>query len=72
MRKEKRVTEKTYTVKGIHCQSCVANIRESVGELAGISEVDVDLNTERVVVRGQEIDDAAIREAIASAGYEAA
>ena len=66
------MTEKTYTVRGIHCQSCVANIRESVGELAGISEVDVDLGTEKVVVRGEEINDAAIREAIASAGYEAA
>lgn len=66
------MTERTYTVRGIHCQSCVANIRESVGELGGISEVDVYLDTEKVVVRGEEIDDAAIREAIASAGYEAA
>ena len=64
--------ESVYTVHGIHCQSCVANISESVQEVAGVASVDVDLATEKVVVRGDSIDDDAVRAAIASAGYEAA
>jgi copper chaperone CopZ len=34
--------------------------------------VDVDLDTKLVVVRGDGLDDAALRGAIAEAGYEAA
>ncbi|MDQ3962337.1 MAG: heavy-metal-associated domain-containing protein [Actinomycetota bacterium] len=64
--------ELSYTVKGIHCQSCVANISENVGEVAGVSAVDVSLEEEKVVVRGDEVDDAAVRAAIAAAGYQAA
>ncbi len=66
------MSEVTYTVKGIHCQSCVANIREAVGDVDGVSAVDVDLSSEKVVVRGDSIEDAAVRAAISSAGYEAA
>lgn len=63
--------EKTYTVKGMHCQSCVANVSESVSEVTGVAGVDVDLATEKVVVKG-DFDDTAVREAIAAAGYQAA
>lgn len=64
------MNQAVYTVKGIHCQSCVANIKEAVGELNGVAQVDVDLAGEKVTVRG-DVDDVAIREAIVSAGYEA-
>lgn len=66
------MSETTYTVKGIHCQSCVMNIRESVSEVTGVSTVDVDLASERVVVRGEQFEDDAVRAAIAAAGYQAA
>lgn len=66
------MNEQTYTVKGMHCQSCVANVSESVAEVTGVSGVDVDLAADKVVVRGDSFDDAAVREAIAAAGYQAA
>lgn len=66
------MTESTYTVRGIHCQSCVANITETVGAVAGVEAVEVDRQAERVVVRGESFDDAAVRQAIAATGYEAA
>jgi len=66
------MTEKVYEVKGIHCQSCVANISDSVGNVSGVSEVEVSLEAEKVVVRGDAFDDAAVREAIAATGYQAA
>ena len=65
------MTEKTYTVKGIHCQSCVANISETVGAVDGVAAVDVDRDGERVLVRGDAFQDTAVRDAIAATGYAA-
>ena len=59
----------TYTVKGMHCQSCVANVTEAVSELPGVAAVDVTLADDRVVVRGDDLDDDVIRATIAAAGY---
>ena len=66
------MSEVTYTVQGIHCQSCVDNISGQVGDLAGVQSVQVDRETDRVVVRGDGFDDASVRAAIEAAGYEAA
>lgn len=66
------MSEVTYTVKGIHCQSCVDNISGEVGDLAGVQSVQVDREADRVVVRGDGFDDASVRAAIQAAGYEAA
>ena len=66
------MSEQTYTVKGMHCQSCVANVSESVTEVEGVAAVEVDLDSEKVVVKGEGFEDSAVREAIAAAGYQAA
>jgi copper chaperone len=60
----------TYTVSGMHCRSCALNIGDFVEEVDGVREVDVDLDSGRMTVRG-EADDAAVREAVAAAGYRA-
>ena len=62
----------TYTVPAIHCEHCALSIREEVAEVEGVEAVDVDLETKLVSVTGRELDDAALRSAIAEAGYEAA
>ncbi len=62
----------TYSVPAIHCSHCAASIREEVSEVEGVDEVEVDLEAKRVTVRGQGLDDGALRAAIADAGYEAA
>ena len=62
----------TYTVPAIHCAHCVASIREEVSEVAGVDDVDVDLDTKIVTVQGSRLDDAAVRAAIEEAGYAAA
>jgi copper chaperone len=64
--------EKTYTVAGLTCSHCVLSVREEVGEVAGVESLDVDLATGRLTVRGDGIDDAAIADAVAEAGYEVA
>jgi len=37
----------------------------------GVESVDIDLDTERVTVTGEGLDDADLRRAISDAGYEA-
>ncbi len=62
--------EKTYTVTGMTCGHCELSVREEVEELAGVEAVDADRTTGRIVVRGEDIDDDAVRTAVAEAGYE--
>jgi copper chaperone len=64
--------ETTYTVTGMTCEHCVLSVREEVGAVAGVEAIDVDLATGRLAVRGDGIDDDAIAEAVAEAGYEVA
>ncbi len=64
--------ELTYTVLGMSCGHCKAAVTEEVSSVAGVESVDVDLDTKLVVVRGEGLDDAALRAAIDEAGYEAA
>jgi copper ion binding protein len=61
----------TYTVTGMTCQHCVASVTEEIGEIAGVTGVDVDLASGAVTVTSQDaITDDAVRNAVAEAGYE--
>jgi copper chaperone len=62
----------TYSVPGIHCAHCGMSIREEVAEVEGVEDVDVDIDTKVVTIRGRELSDATLRAAIQEAGYEAA
>ena len=61
-----------YRVPGVHCAHCEMSIREEVSEVAEVEQVDVDLEAKVVTIRGQALDDAALRAAIEEAGYDAA
>ena len=65
-------TEKTYTVTGMSCGHCELSVREEVEELAGVESARADHTTGRLVVRGDGVDDEAVRAAVAEAGYEVA
>jgi copper chaperone len=62
----------TYSVPAIHCAHCAMSIREELSEVEGVEDIAVDLETKIVTVSGRELEDAALRTAIAEAGYEAA
>ena len=66
------IEQLTYSVPGMSCGHCVAALTSEVEKVAGVSSVDVDLNTMRVAVAGAELDDAAVRAAIDEAGYDVA
>ncbi|MFC4062701.1 heavy-metal-associated domain-containing protein [Planomonospora corallina] len=62
----------TYTVTGMTCGHCVSSVKEEVGEVPGVTGVEVDLESGRVEVTGDPLDDGAIRAAIKEAGYQVA
>jgi copper chaperone CopZ len=62
----------TYSVPAIHCGHCEAAVKEEIGGVTGVESVDVDLDSKRVTVSGDGLDDAAVRAAIEEAGYQAA
>jgi copper chaperone len=67
------MTTSTYTVTGMTCGHCVSSVQEEVGEVPGVTDVDVDLDSGLVEVSGAGVlDDAAIRAAIVEAGYQVA
>jgi copper chaperone len=53
------------------CAHCTAAITAEVGRVPGVEAVDVDLETKRVQVRGQELDEGTVVAAIDEAGYDA-
>jgi copper chaperone len=61
--------QRTYAVEGMTCGHCRAAVLEEVGAVAGVAEVRVDLESGRMTVLGEGVDDAAVAEAVAEAGY---
>jgi copper chaperone len=59
-----------YSVAGMTCDHCVMSVREEIAEIPGVSGIDVDLATGRLTVAGEGITDAAIKAAVAAAGYD--
>ena len=64
-------TTATYTVEGMTCNSCVTKVANAVSGVDGLLDVDVDVSDGTLEVSGH-IDDVAIREAVARAGYKIA
>ena len=64
--------EMIYTVTGMTCGHCKAAVEEEVGRVSGVESVSADVDSKLVVVRGEGLEDQALRAAIDEAGYEAA
>ncbi|WP_067489797.1 heavy-metal-associated domain-containing protein [Actinomadura hibisca] len=61
----------TYTVAGMTCGHCVGSVKQEVGQVAGVTAVDVDLASGQVTVTSDgPLDDALVRDAVEEAGYE--
>ena len=60
-----------YEVSGMTCEHCRAAVAAELRAVPGVHEVDVNLESKRVVVTGSSLDDKALRAAIEDAGYEA-
>jgi copper ion binding protein len=64
-------TTSTYTVKGMTCGHCVSSVKEEVGEVPGVTGVEVELETGRLTVHSEApISADRIEAAVKEAGYE--
>ena len=63
----------TVNVSGMTCGHCVSAVSEELESLAGVEEIDVDLNAGGVstvtITSTQELSPSEIGEAVAEAGY---
>jgi len=60
----------TWTVTGMTCGHCVASVTEEIGEIAGVEQVDVALETGVVTVTSETaLDRATVEAAVTEAGY---
>ena len=59
------------SVEGMSCEHCAAAIKERLGSLPGVTEVDVDLDKAKVTAKGNGLDGSALAREIDSLGYEA-
>ncbi|HMQ25744.1 MAG TPA: copper ion binding protein [Acidimicrobiales bacterium] len=61
----------TYRVEGMSCEHCVRAVTAEVGDLDGVTAVDVDLAAGEVTVTSENpLDESAVRAAVDEAGYE--
>ena len=64
------MSTETHTVTGMTCGHCVSSVTEEVTELDGVTDVQVDLASGRLVVTSdQPLADGAVRGAVEEAGY---
>ena len=58
-------------VTGMSCEHCARAVRAEVGQLTGVTDVDVDVDAGKVRITGEPVPgEAALRAAIEEAGYE--
>ena len=61
----------TYTVSGMTCGHCVTSVGEAVGNIDGVTNVEVELSSGTVTVESDHpVDPAAVAAAVDEAGYE--
>jgi copper chaperone len=61
----------TYAVAGMTCSHCLLAVTGEVTKVAGVTAVNVDLESKLVQIHGSGIEPAAVVAAIDEAGYDA-
>ena len=65
-------TTNEYQVTGMTCGHCEMSVREEVGELPGVTDIQVSAQTGRLAVTSEEpLDDATVLASVEEAGYSA-
>jgi copper chaperone CopZ len=67
------MTTSEYQVTGMSCGHCEASVRDEVGKITGVADIQVSARTGRLVVTATgPVDDARVLSAVDEAGYKAA
>jgi copper chaperone len=69
---EAAMATREYQVTGMTCGHCEMSVREEVGQIGGVADIQVSARTGKLLVTATEpVDDAAVLAAIDEAGYSA-
>ncbi len=60
-----------FHVSGMNCASCVSHVEKALARVAGVTEVSVNLTTERATVKGRGLVVSHLEQAVRAAGYGA-
>jgi copper chaperone len=61
-----------YQVAGMTCGHCEMSIRDEIGQIAGVEDIQVSAQTGKLAVTGSDtVDDAQVLAAVEEAGYSA-
>ncbi|QIM21902.1 heavy-metal-associated domain-containing protein [Phycicoccus sp. HDW14] len=60
-----------FRVTGMTCGHCEMSVREEVSELPGVEVLEVDASSGRLLVGGDQVDEAQVLAAVEEAGYTA-
>lgn len=73
VKRTNELTKKTFSVKGMHCASCVYSIEKALKRIDGVTEANVNLASEKATVTydPQKATDEHLVSAVSSAGYQA-
>ncbi len=65
--------KKTFSIKGMHCASCVMALEGSLGKVPGVTNANVNLATEKATVEYDpaQVTDEHLASAVANVGYQA-
>jgi copper chaperone len=61
---------KQLSIEGMSCQHCVMHVKNALVGVSGVEKAEVDLGKKSATVTGAGFDDAALKAAVAEAGYE--
>lgn len=66
-------TKKTFSIKGMHCASCVLVLEKSLKGVEGVSQANVNLATEKATVEydPNKVTDKELASAVSNVGYQA-
>ena len=60
---------KEYTITGMSCQHCVANVKKSLEALEGVELATPDLDSGQVLIDGDNLDSERLKQTVIDAGY---
>ena len=61
---------KTISIEGMRCMHCVASVNDALKAVAGVTNVTVSLEAKNAVVEGENLNDAALKEAVEDTGFD--
>jgi uncharacterized protein len=64
------MTEKTVKVSGMTCNHCKANVHNNLSAIAGIENIEIDLESGKVKMTGEDIDLEEVKSKVESIGYQ--